>query len=126
MKAFLTVLAIVFLTLGPSLADPAAPAPGPVVGIGVEIKMLDHHPIIEQVIPGNPADKSGLKVGDRIIKIDGTSIDGLNLAQVALRLRGTAGSHVRVTIHRGGGQRTYIVKRNIIQLMPADSQSYRQ
>jgi carboxyl-terminal processing protease len=126
MKAFLAGLAMILLTLHPAAAADATPPPGPVVGIGVAVKMADHHPVIDQVIPGNPADKSGLKVGDRIVQIDGTSVDGLTLDQVAMRLRGVSGSHVRVTIHRGGGQRTYNVRRKVIVLMPADSQSYRQ
>jgi C-terminal processing protease CtpA/Prc len=126
MKALLAGLAMLLLTLHPVAAEDTTPPPGPIVGIGVAVKMVDQHPVIDQVVPRNPADKAGLKVGDRIVKIDGTSVDGLSLAQIAEHLRGASGSRVRVTIHRGGGQRTYIVKRQIIVLLPSDSQSYPQ
>ena len=96
------------------------------VGVGVGVKMVDQHPVIDQVVPRNPADKAGLKVGDRIVKIDGTSIDGLDLARIASRLRGNVGSQVQITIRRGGGQRTYLVKRQVIVLLPPDSQAYPQ
>jgi carboxyl-terminal processing protease len=121
MKAFLAGFALVLFTLNPLAAVDTASTPGPVVGIGAVIKSVDHHPVIEKLIPGNGAAKSGLKAGDRIVKIDGTSTDGLDLKQVATRLRGAAETKVRVTIVRAGGDpRTFTVKRDIVTLISSE------
>jgi len=118
MKALLAGLAMILLTLQPVAADDATPAPGPVVGIGAVIKMVDHHPVIEQVVPGNPADKSGLKAGDRIVKINDMPVDGIEINKVAMHLRGVPGSRVKVTILRHGNERSYNVKRQVVMVMP--------
>jgi C-terminal processing protease CtpA/Prc len=81
MKALLAGFVALSLMLGPVFAADTAPPAGPIVGIGVAIHLVDHHPVIEQVIPGNPASKAGLKAGDRIVKIDGASTDGLDLGR---------------------------------------------
>jgi carboxyl-terminal processing protease len=117
MKALLLGLVAIFLMLRPVAAADTAPPPGPIVGIGVGVRMVDHHPVIEEVIPANPAAKAGLKVGDRIVKIDGTSTDGLELGKVAMLLRGAAETHVKVTILRNGDKQTFTIKRRIVTLV---------
>lgn len=115
MKTLLLTVAMALLSVcGVSAAD--APDQGPVVGVGAMIKSVDHHPVIDQLVPGNPAAKSGLKPGDRIVKIDGTSTNGLELGKVAELLRGAAGTHVKVTVLRGTETRTFTVKRQIVML----------
>lgn len=54
-------------------------------------------------ISGSPADKAGLRPGDVITKVDGSSLDGLTVDQATARIRGPKDSAVRLTVVRGGG-----------------------
>jgi carboxyl-terminal processing protease len=115
MKAILAVLATVLLTFQVAFADDAA-APGPIVGIGTQLKTVDDHPVVDSVMSGSPAEKYGIKPGDRILKIDGKSVDGLNLQQVANRLHGAAGSRVHLFVLRGDAKKTFSIRRQILIL----------
>ncbi len=113
MKAFLCALLLVTC----SLAQADTLPPGPVIGIGTELRSVDHQSVIGQVLPGSPADKAGLRTGDRFLRIDNTNVADLSRVQIAGRLRGAVGSPVQVTVQRGSRQKTYVMKRAIL-LMP--------
>ena len=49
-----------------------------------------------------PAQLAGLKAGDKLIKIDGKSLEGLSSSQVSERLKGVANTVVKVTVERPG------------------------
>jgi carboxyl-terminal processing protease len=115
MKAFIAVLATVLLTFQLAFADDAA-APGPVIGIGTELKSVDSHPVVASVLHGGPAEKFGIKPGDQILKVDGKSVDGLSLQQVADLLHGAAGSRVHLLVQRGDHQKTFSPRRQILIL----------
>lgn len=70
-------------------------------GIGARIDNQDGSMTIHSVFPRSPAESSGLKPGDQIIAVDGTPIEGETVEQVALRIRGPAGTDVVLTIKRG-------------------------
>jgi carboxyl-terminal processing protease len=95
-------------------------AAGPVVGIGVGIRSVDHHPIVSEVLPGNAAFKHGVKVGDRLISVAGKNVDGLPLAEVASLLRGAAGTQVKIVVLRPGetDPRKFTLKRQMVGLLP--------
>ncbi len=46
----------------------------------------------------SPADRAGIRVGDRILAIDGKSARGLTTSEVSSRLRGEAGTTVRIAV----------------------------
>lgn len=75
---------------------------GSVVGIGALMNTDQGAPIIQSVIPGGPADRAGLRSGDRVLSVDGTSTDGLDLDEVVGRIRGDAGTTVRLSILHAG------------------------
>lgn len=118
MKSLLAGLAMALFTFSSAALADDALTPGPVVGIGVAIHEIDSQPTIEQVVPGQAAYKHGMKVGDRILKIDGKSVAGLDLKHVAAKLRGAAKSKVTVTIQRPGetGTRIFSLRRQIVTL----------
>lgn len=70
-------------------------------GIGARIEFQEGTITINSVFPGSPAKSGGLKPGDIISAVDGTSVDGETAEQVALRIRGPAGTDVVLTIKRG-------------------------
>ena len=73
---------------------------GEFAGLGLEITMADGRPRVVSPIDDTPAARAGFKAGDVILDIDGASVDGLSLQDVITRLRGDAGSTVRLTISR--------------------------
>lgn len=67
-------------------------------GIGAYLGERGGSPIIVAVISGSPADKAGLRSGDRIIAIDGQAADGLSTEEVVSRIRGPEGTTVTLTV----------------------------
>jgi carboxyl-terminal processing protease len=112
MKILLVAFAVALFTFQSARAD----APGPVVGIGTVVKSVGGHPVITAVIPDSPADKSGIKPNDELVKIDEKSIDGLTLTQISHLLRGVRHSHVEVTVNRAGEVKDFGMRRDILFL----------
>jgi carboxyl-terminal processing protease len=52
-------------------------------------------------LDGSPSEKAGLKAGDVITAVDGTSIDGLTIDATRDKIRGRKGTEVTLTIVRG-------------------------
>ena len=71
-------------------------------GIGVIISLRGGRITVISPIEGTPAARLGLRAGDVIESVEGESTDGLDIDDVARRLRGTEGTTVRVTITRPG------------------------
>ncbi|WP_407640166.1 S41 family peptidase [Bacillus massiliglaciei] len=71
-------------------------------GIGTEIGMEDDKIIVVSPYKDSPAEKAGLKPKDQILKIDGKSIEGLDLYETRLKIRGEKGTAVELEIKRSG------------------------
>lgn len=56
--------------------------------------------IVETPLPGSPALKAGLRAGDIIRKVDGKSIENLNLSEVVKRIRGKKDTAVVLDVER--------------------------
>ncbi|MFD2552808.1 S41 family peptidase [Sphingobacterium tabacisoli] len=71
-------------------------------GIGLEFFNLNDTLLVVGVIGGGPAEKAGLKVGDRILRIDSTDVSGRKIAQktVDKMVRGKKGSAVAIYVAR--------------------------
>jgi carboxyl-terminal processing protease len=74
---------------------------GEFAGIGIEINREDNRLRIISPIDDTPAANAGLRAGDSIARIDGAPTDGMTLRNAVEKLRGPAGSVVRITIERG-------------------------
>ena len=86
-------------------------------GIGSLIRQKDDYVRIAQPYQGSPADKAGLKIGDKILSIDGKDAKGFTTEQVSSRLKGEPGSKVRVTVeHLDGTQQTATIRRERIAI----------
>jgi carboxyl-terminal processing protease len=71
-------------------------------GLGIEITIKDNILTIVTVLENTPAWKEGLKVMDRIIKIDNETTDGMSLTEAVSKMRGKPKSSVQLTIYRKG------------------------
>ncbi len=71
-------------------------------GVGIQFLIQNKWITVISPIPGTPADRLGIRAGDRIIKINGVSAFGFTNDQVFAKLRGSAGTTVDVTIARPG------------------------
>lgn len=71
-------------------------------GIGALIQKQEEYVIITEPYEGFPAQKAGLRAGDKIIMIDGESAVGKNSAQVSEKLKGTPDTEIKLIIERFG------------------------
>jgi carboxyl-terminal processing protease len=85
-------------------------------GIGAQLQMIDGYTVLNKLIPGGAAEKSGkIKAEDRIVSVGqgetGEMIDvvEMKLNDVVAKIRGKAGSIVRLGIIPAAGGETKIV-----------------
>lgn len=73
-------------------------------GIGVEYYRLRDTLMITAISAGGPAEKAGVRIGDKLIGIDELPIAGVNMneREVSAKVRGRRGSTVNLWIHRRG------------------------
>jgi carboxyl-terminal processing protease len=69
-------------------------------GVGMEVGMQDDVLTVIAPLKGNPAERAGVKAGDKIIEIDGKTTQGLNVDEAVKNLRGVKGSTVTITVIR--------------------------
>src|SRR5450759_1656644 len=87
-------------------------------GIGSLVRNAGDFDIISEVYKGFPADKAGIKPGDLLKKVDGTSLKGLSTDKVSEKLKGNPGTDINVTIERNGKETEYPLKREKIVMPP--------
>ena len=87
-------------------------------GIGISIGMRDRWVTVIAPIEGTPAWKAGILGGDRIIKIDDSSTEGLSLDDAMKKMRGARGTKVKLTVFREGREKPmeFDIVRDIIQI----------
>jgi hypothetical protein len=83
-------------------------------GIGAQLVPASGGIAFGAVFPGNPADRAGVRVGDRIVRIDGEDAAGLSVVDAIQRLRGEAGTSVGLTIAREGNTFDLVLVRGSI------------
>jgi carboxyl-terminal processing protease len=87
------------------------PSP-PITGIGVTINKPANDPVeIVRVIPGTPAERAGVKAGDKVFTVDGVDVTNLTTDEVAQRVRGLEGTQVTLGLRRGTQDLTLSITR---------------
>ncbi len=69
-------------------------------GLGMVITMRDYNLTVVKTMKNSPARRAGILPDDQIVKIDGKSAKGLQLVELADRLRGYPNTQVRVSLFR--------------------------
>jgi carboxyl-terminal processing protease len=85
-------------------------------GIGAELARDGGRVKVIAPIDDTPAARAGIRPGDAIDRVNGETVDGLDLSEVVERIRGPAGSSVRLTLSRGSAAPFELeLKRDIIR-----------
>ena len=79
-------------------------------GIGIDIGVQDDAIVVIAPIDGSPAARAGVKAGDEILEVNGTSLDGLSLDQASDLMRGKPGSSVSLSLLPQGADKPVTVK----------------
>jgi carboxyl-terminal processing protease len=71
-------------------------------GIGSLIRRSGDYTIIADPYQGFPADKAGLRAGDKILEVDGKSVESMAIESVSDQLKGKPGTEIKLTVERYG------------------------
>ncbi len=76
------------------------------IGSYVQLDDKDKRLILTQPMFGGPAYKAQLEPGDKVIKVDGWDAKGRQVEEITNRLKGPAGTPVKIEIYRKGWEKT--------------------
>jgi len=79
-------------------------------GIGIVTKKIDDHYYVSAVLASSPAEKTGIVIGDRLVKVNGQPFHPIRSFQ------NKAGQEVELTIQRGPSEST----RRLVTVIPLD------
>lgn len=93
-------------------------------GIGAEIGIRKQILTVIAPLKGNPADKVGIKAGDKILKIDDKSTVDLGLDEAVRLIRGPHGTNVRLLIMRDSFSKPqeFNVTRDVIRVQIVETE----
>lgn len=75
---------------------------GSLEGVGMEVGIKDGDIVVVSPLKNSPAEKAGVLAGDKILKIDSTSVSGFDVNQAVKLIRGKKGTTVTLTLSREG------------------------
>ena len=95
-------------------------------GLGIEIAKKNDNIVVVAPIDDTPAQRSGIRSGDQIVKIDDESTRNMELARAIQKMRGPAGKKVLLTIMREGftAPREFAIIRDHIRIASVESALY--
>lgn len=105
------------------LQDSESDLAGQFEGIGIQFNVPNDTAVVIEVIPGGPSEKIGLSAGDRLLKVDTTTIAGVKFPQDSMvrRMKGKAGTKVVVTVLRDGVTIPFEITRDKIPTHSVDA-----
>lgn len=71
-------------------------------GIGAQLEMKNKRIVVTAPLPDSPAQRAGIKSGDFIVKVDGVDANNWTLPEAVSKIRGKAGTTVKLTLVREG------------------------
>jgi carboxyl-terminal processing protease len=99
------------------------------VGVGLAVDARDGWITVTQPRAGSPAERAGILAGDRLVEVDGRSMQDWTVGEAREAFRGPPGSTLKLTVQRGSGdgsrhaytlERTAIVNRSVARATVLD------
>ena len=78
--------------------------------------------VIVSPLDGSPAEAAGLRAGDQVLAIDGTSTVGESVSSLVYRVRGEAGTDVTLSVRRGEQELDITITRAVIDLQEVSAE----
>lgn len=88
-------------------------------GVGIEMALRDGYVKVLRTLPDNPAIKAGVKAGDIIYKVDDEEVYDKGSEYISTKLRGEAGTKVKLTVIRDGEEKSFDLIREAINNVSA-------
>ncbi|MEA5140183.1 S41 family peptidase [Arcicella rigui] len=87
-------------------------------GIGIVTSNRNGKVLIMLIDEGTPAEKSGLRIGDEIVKVDGIDLLARKVGDVGKLIKGQTGTAVKITVKRYGSDKLeeYSVVRDVVKM----------
>ncbi|MFT5801135.1 MAG: carboxyl-terminal processing protease, partial [Nonlabens sp.] len=91
-------------------------------GVGIEFLIVEDTILVVTPIVGGPSEKAGVLAGDKIVQIEDSLVAGqdINTTGVIERLKGEAGTSVKMTVLRGQELHQFEVTRDKIPIYSVD------
>jgi carboxyl-terminal processing protease len=88
----------------------------PPAGVGLSIGLVSSEDgasgiVVQGVVRGSSASKANISIHDVVLAVDGTKVQGLTMDEIVAKIRGKAGSRVKITVLHEGTKRTVILAR---------------
>lgn len=93
-------------------------------GVGMEVLAQNGTVTVIAPLKNSPAERAGMKSGDKILRIDGETTSGLSTEDAVSRIRGEGGTKVTLTIARDGVKQPFdvAITRAVIDLPVIDTE----
>ncbi|OGF64421.1 hypothetical protein A2661_02675 [Candidatus Giovannonibacteria bacterium RIFCSPHIGHO2_01_FULL_45_24] len=94
-------------------------------GVGMEIAIRREILVVVAPLKSTPAEKAGIKAGDKILKIDDRITSDISVEKAVRLIRGPKSTKVKLTILRNGEDESRIIEitRDVIKIPVVDTES---
>ena len=94
-------------------------------GVGMEIGIRKEILTVVAPLKGSPAERAGIRAGDKILKIDEKITPDLTIEEAVRLIRGPKGTKVKLTIVRNGDEESRVieVERDVIKIPVIDTET---
>jgi carboxyl-terminal processing protease len=92
---------------------------GEYVGVGIQLDEKNDEVVVAAPIDDSPAEEAGIKPGDVLVAVDGESVQGEKMEEIAKKVRGPDGSRVELSVRRDNEEREFSLERAELEVPAA-------